>query len=59
MDALLEVVRRGVASADGVATTPEAELFVTVTLADLVARTNAASVFGSGEAGTLLAPETA
>ena len=39
MDALLEVVRRGVASADGVATTPKAELFVTVSLDDLVART--------------------
>jgi hypothetical protein len=42
-----------------VATTPKAQLYVTVTLADLVARTNAATVFGSGEAGTLLAPETA
>jgi hypothetical protein len=59
MDALLEVVRRGVASADGVATTPKAELFVTVTLEDLVARANAATVFASGEAGTLLGPETA
>ncbi len=59
MDALLEVVRRGVASAVGVATTPKAELFVTVTLEDLVRRTNAATVFGSGEAGTLLGPETA
>jgi hypothetical protein len=59
MDALLEVVRRGVASAEGVSTTPKAELFVTVSLADLVARTNAATVVGSGEAGTLLAPETA
>jgi hypothetical protein len=59
MDALLEVVRRGVASADGVATTPKAELFVTVSLDELVARTNAATVFGSGEAGTLLGPETA
>ena len=59
MDALLEVVRRGVASADGVATTPKAELFVTVSLEDLVARSNAATVFGSGEAGTLVGPETA
>ena len=59
MDALLEVVRRGVASADGVATTPKAELFVTVTLEDLVARANAATVFASGEAGTLIGPETA
>ncbi|WP_406831917.1 DUF222 domain-containing protein [Pedococcus sp. KACC 23699] len=59
MDALLEVVRRGVASADGVATTPKAEVFVTVSLDDLVARSNAATVFGSGEAGTLLGPETA
>ncbi len=59
MDALLDVVRRGVASADGVATTPKAELFVTVSLEDLVARSNAATVFGSGEAGALLAPETA
>ena len=58
MDALLEVVRRGVASADGVPTTPKAELYVTVALDDLVARVNAATVFGSGEAGTLLAPET-
>jgi hypothetical protein len=59
MDALLEVVRRGVASADGVGTTPKAELFVTVSLEDLVARSNAATVFGSAEAGTLLGPETA
>jgi hypothetical protein len=59
MDALLEVVRRGVASAEGVATTAKAELFVTVSLDDLVARTNAATVFGSAEEGTLLAPETA
>jgi hypothetical protein len=59
MDALLEVVRRGVASAEGVSTTSKAELFVTISLEDLVARTNAATVFGSGEAGTLLAPETA
>ncbi len=59
MDALLDVVRRGVASADGVATTPKAEVFVTVSLEDLVARSNAATVFGSGEAGALLAPETA
>lgn len=59
MDALLEVVRRGVASAEGVATTPKAELFVTVSLDDLVARANAASVFGSGESGALLGPETA
>ena len=59
MDALLEVVRRGVASAEGVATTPKAELFVTVSLDDLVARSNAATVFGSGEAGTRIAPETA
>lgn len=59
MDALLEVVRRGVASADGVATNPKAELFISVTLDDLVARTNAATVVGSGAAGTLLAPETA
>ena len=59
LDALLEVVRRGVASAGGVATTPKAELYVTVTLDDLVARTNAATVFGSAETGTLLAPETA
>lgn len=59
MDALLEVVRRGVASADGVATTDKAQLFVTVTLNDLVARTHAATVVGSGAAGTLLPPETA
>ena len=59
MDALLEVVRRGVASADGVATTPKAELFVTVTLEDLVARSNAATVVASGEAGALVGPETA
>ena len=39
------------------ATTPKAELYVTVTLDDLVARTNAATVFGSGDAGTLLAPD--
>jgi hypothetical protein len=59
MDALLEVVRRGVASAGGVSSTPKAELFVTVALDDLVSRVNAATVVGSGEAGTLLAPETA
>jgi hypothetical protein len=58
LDALLEVVRRGVASAEGVATTAKAEVFVAVSLEDLVARSNAATVFGSGEAGTLLGPET-
>lgn len=58
MDALLEVLRRGVASAEGVATTPKAELFVAVSLDDLVARANAASVFASGESGALLGPET-
>jgi hypothetical protein len=59
MDALLEVVRRGVASAAGVPTTAKAELFVTITLDDLLSRVNAATVVGSGETGTLLAPETA
>ncbi|SDP22747.1 protein of unknown function [Pedococcus dokdonensis] len=59
MDALLEVVRRGVASADGVATTPKAELFVTVALDDLVQRTSSATVVASGAAGTLIAPEDA
>ena len=59
MDALLEVVQRGVASADGVATTAKAEVFVSVSLEDLVARSNAATVFGSGESGTLIGPETA
>jgi hypothetical protein len=42
-----------------VATTAKAELFVTVSLEDLVVRSNAATVFGSGEAGTLVGPETA
>ena len=32
---------------------------MTVSLEDLVARSNAATVFGSGEAGTLIGPETA
>ena len=59
MDALLEVVGRGVASADGVATTDKAQLYVTVTLEDLTARTHAATVVASGEAGTLLPPQTA
>jgi hypothetical protein len=58
LDALLEVVRRGVASADGVATTTKAQLFLTMSLADLQAGLNAATVVGSAEAGTLLAPET-
>jgi hypothetical protein len=57
-DALVEVVRRGVASAQGVPTTPKAELFVTMDLADLVARVNAGTVFGSGDAGELLGAET-
>ena len=57
-DALVEVVRRGVASADGVPTTPKAELFVTMDLADLTARLGAGTVFGSGDVGQLLGPET-
>lgn len=57
-DAFVEVVRRGVASAQGVPTTPKAELFVTMDLGDLVARANAGTVFGSGDAGELLGPET-
>jgi len=57
-DALVDVVRRGVASAEGVPTTPKAELFVTMDLSDLVARANAGTVFGSGDAGELLGPET-
>ena len=58
LEALLDVVRRGVASADGVATTPKSQLFVTMALDDLVARTNAGTVVGSADAGALLAPET-
>ena len=59
MDALLKVVRRGVASSGGVPTTPKAELFVTVALDDETARVNAATVVGSTESGTLLPPDTA
>lgn len=58
MDALLEVVRRGVASADGVATTTKTQLLVSMELTDLLARTNAGTVLGSTAAGTLLGPET-
>jgi hypothetical protein len=57
-EALLEVVRRGVASAEGVPTTTKAQLFVTMSLADLVTRVGAGTVFGSAQAGTLLGPET-
>ncbi|MFC8504560.1 DUF222 domain-containing protein [Pedococcus sp. NPDC057267] len=57
-DALVEVVRRGVASADGVPTTPKAQLFVSMDLADLTARLGAGTVFGSGDVGQLLGPET-
>jgi Domain of unknown function (DUF222) len=58
LEALLDVVRRGVASADGVPTTTKAQLFVTMALADLRAGLNAGTVVGSAEAGTLLGPET-
>ncbi|GAB3440822.1 hypothetical protein GCM10027517_15900 [Phycicoccus ginsengisoli] len=57
-DALVEVVRRGVSSAEGVPTTPKAELYVTMDLADLTARVGAGTVFGSGDVGELLGPET-
>lgn len=58
LEALVEVVRRGVASADGVATTTKAQLVVTMALADLVAQTSAGTVLGSAEAGSLIGPET-
>lgn len=58
LEALLDVVRRGVASADGVATTTKAQVFVTMPLADLVARANAGTVLASADAGSLLGPET-
>ena len=58
MEALLDVVRRGVASAEGVATTTKAQLFVTLPLAELVAGVNAGTVLGSTDVGSLLGPET-
>jgi hypothetical protein len=58
LEALIDVVRRGVASADGVATTTKAQLFVTMPLADLVARANAGTLLASADAGSLLGPET-
>lgn len=58
LEALLEVVRRGVASAEGVATTTKAQLFLTMPLADLRAGLGAGTVVGSADAGTLLGPET-
>ena len=57
-DALLEVVRRGVAAAPGLPVTPKAELFVTMHLDDLVSRADAGTVFGSGGSGELLGAET-
>ena len=57
-EALLEVVRRGVASADGVPTTPKAQLMVTMDLPDLLARTGAGTVLGSSVTGDLIGPET-
>ncbi|NNM46251.1 HNH endonuclease signature motif containing protein [Knoellia koreensis] len=57
-EALLEVVRRGVASADGVPSTPKAQLMVTMDLPDLVARTGAGTVLGSSMTGDLIGPET-
>jgi hypothetical protein len=51
---LLDVVRRGVASADGVPTTSKEQLFVTVDLEDLRRRTNAGTVLGTTEPGCLL-----
>ena len=58
LDALLEVVGRGVASAEGVPTTTKAQLFVTMSLADLVAGVNAGTVLASTDVGSLLGPET-
>ncbi len=51
---LLDVVRRGVASADGMPTTSKEQLFVTVDLEDLRRRTNAGTVLGTTESGCLL-----
>jgi Domain of unknown function (DUF222) len=58
VEALLEVVRRGVASAAHLPSSPKAELHVAMTLDDLVRRTDAGRVFGSGAAGDLIGPET-
>jgi Domain of unknown function (DUF222) len=58
-DALIELVRRAVASPDGVPTAAKAQLFLKVDIDDLTARVGAATTVGSADAGTVLAPETA
>jgi hypothetical protein len=57
-EALVEVVRRGVAGAAGIPSTPKAELFVSMDLEDLRRRLDAGTVVGSPDAGSLLGPET-
>ncbi len=65
-EALIEVCRRTTAAAaaaaadDGVVVVPaKATLLLTMAIEDLTARTSAARVMGTTEAGTLIAPETA
>jgi hypothetical protein len=59
LEALVEVVRRGVASADGVPATSKAQLVLTMPLTDLAARLGAGTILGSTQCGDLLGPETA
>jgi hypothetical protein len=57
-EALIELVRRAVAAADGVPTTAKTELMLTMDYQDLAAGLGAATTVGGPAAGTLLAPET-
>jgi len=55
-DALIELLRRAVASPEGVATTAKATLFVTVDIDDLTDEVGSGTTLGGGDAGAVLAP---
>ena len=56
--ALVEVCRRATSAGDRPPSGVKTTLMVTMSYADLVARTGAATVLGSAQGGTLIAPET-
>lgn len=57
-DALIDLVRRAVTAGQSVPVAAKAQLFLTMTLADLVDRVGAGTTVGGLGPGTLLAPDT-
>ncbi len=57
-DALVEIIRRAVAAADGVPVTTKAQLFVTMDLDKLREQVGAGTLVGGADAGTLLGAGT-